>query len=105
MHKMSSTNENTSLSRSPSIERRKVYRKTPKKRFRKSKTPPSRKSMDYSHSSGSEDSDDDFPKYRENWDEKSPISPKAQLKHVKDELTTLYDLLDEDRDIVKGLIR
>jgi hypothetical protein len=78
-----------------------------KRRFKKSKTPPSRKNSRFSHSSdeGIASSDeDDFPQYRENWHEKSPVSPGSTGRFY-DDLKQLDDILSEARSLIRNMLQ
>ncbi len=74
-------------------------------RFTKSKTPPSRKNSTFSASSDEGSSEeDDFPKYRANWSEKSPESPGSSGRFY-DDLKHLDDLLVEARSMIRDMLR
>jgi hypothetical protein len=52
---------------------------------------------------GSSD-EDDFPKYRANWAEKSPESPGSSIRFYED-LKHLDDLLVEARSMIRDMLR
>ena len=90
---------------------RNKLRKSPKRegsgrRFRKSKTPPSRKSSSFSPSSSDgESSEDDFPRYRSNWMEKSPSNSSNRSRRLYDDLKDLDDLLSDARDVIRTILQ
>ena len=81
-------------------------RRSPRKstKFRKSKTPPSRKSTCSSSSDG-DSSEDDFPNYRANWMEKSPSNSRVQSRRMYDDLKDLDDMLADAREIIRNILR
>lgn len=97
-----SPSSSSSMRKSPSKSRSRSKSKSKSKsRFRKSKTP-ERKTSSFSPSSGGDSSEDDFPKFRPNWAEKSPGSSSADYPY--EELREIDDLLRDARNLLKELI-
>jgi len=98
----SSTRKSPSKSKhkSKSRSRSRSRSRSTKNRFRKSKTP-DRKTSSFSPSSGGDSSDDDFPKFRANWGEKSPGSSS---EYPYEELREIDDLLRDARNLLKELV-
>lgn len=81
MSETSSTFSPKTMRRSPQLK---------KSKYRKASTPPSMKSRSYSpSSSGDEYSADDFPLYRDEWDEKSPSHSSSPNRDIVDRIDTL----------------
>lgn len=95
-----SPSSSSSMRKSPSKSKSKSRSKS-RSRFRKSKTP-ERKTSSFSPSSGGDSSEDDFPKFRPNWAEKSPGSSSADYPY--EELREIDDLLRDARNLLKELI-
>ena len=97
------SHSSSSMRKSPSKSRSKSRSKSKSKsnRFRKSKTP-DRKTSSFSPSSGGDSSEDDFPKFRSNWGEKSPGSSSADYPY--EELREIDDLLRDARNLLKELV-
>lgn len=93
-----SPSSSSSMRKSPSKSK---SRSKSRSRFRKSKTP-ERKTSSFSPSSGGDSSEDDFPKFRPNWAEKSPGSSSADYPY--EELREIDDLLRDARNLLKELI-
>jgi len=98
-----SHSSSSSMRKSPSKSRSKSKSKSKSRsnRFRKSKTP-DRKTSSFSPSSGGDSSEDDFPKFRSNWGEKSPGSSSADYPY--EELREIDDLLRDARNLLKELV-
>ena len=95
------SHSSSSMRKSPSKSRSKSKSKSRSNRFRKSKTP-DRKTSSFSPSSGGDSSEDDFPKFRSNWGEKSPGSSSADYPY--EELREIDDLLRDARNLLKELV-
>ncbi|MCH2606761.1 MAG: hypothetical protein MKZ63_08475 [Nitrospinales bacterium] len=99
MSETSSTFSPKNLRRSPERKsdreagQRQTARANRKSKYRKASTPPSMKSRSYSpSSSGDEYSADDFPIYRDEWDEKSPSqlsTSSASRDNIVERIDTL----------------
>jgi hypothetical protein len=100
MSNSNSTNTTTDYTLSPRRSPRQ-----PSARFRKSKTPPSRKSMFSPSSSDGDSSEDDFPRYRANWMEKSPSNSRVHSRRMYDDLKDLDELLSDAREIIRTILR
>lgn len=85
--------------------RKSPKRETSGRRFRKSKTPPSRKRSFSPSSSDCESSEDDFPIYRANWMEKSPSNSSNRSRRLYDDLKDLDDLLSDARDVIRTILQ
>ena len=78
---------------------KKIHKKSPKRRFRKSATPPQSRRHVLSESSGGESDDDEFPSYRSDWSKCSENTTKRGCIDVDVILTKLREVIKLIEDL------